>query len=61
MQKNQVIGNHSRRDFVKQTTLAASGIIAAPFLTKANFFSGADDVIKVALIGCGDRGTGAGR
>ena len=30
-----------------------------PLLSKANFFSGADDTIKVALIGCGGRGTGA--
>ena len=27
--------------------------------SRANYFSGADDVIKVALIGCGGRGTGA--
>ncbi len=52
--------NHpSRRDFVKQSSLIAGGLIAAPFLSKANYFSGSDDVIKVALIGCGGRGTGA--
>jgi predicted dehydrogenase len=52
--------NHaSRRDFVKQSSLLAGGLIAAPLLSKANYFSGADDVIKVALIGCGGRGTGA--
>ena len=27
--------------------------------SRANYFSGADDVIKIALIGCGGRGTGA--
>ncbi|NCT74443.1 MAG: Gfo/Idh/MocA family oxidoreductase [Chitinophagaceae bacterium] len=52
-------GVNSRREFVKQSGLLAGGLMAAPFLTKANFFSGADDVIKVALIGCGGRGTGA--
>jgi predicted dehydrogenase len=52
-------GTNSRREFVKQSGLLAGGLMAAPFLTKANFFSGADDVIKVALIGCGGRGTGA--
>ena len=26
---------------------------------KANFFSGAEDTIKVAVVGCGGRGTGA--
>ncbi|HZW65788.1 MAG TPA: Gfo/Idh/MocA family oxidoreductase, partial [Hanamia sp.] len=49
----------SRRDFVKNSSLLAGGLLAAPVLTKANFFSGANDVIKIALIGCGGRGTGA--
>ncbi len=49
----------SRRNFVKQTSLIAGGLMAAPFLTRANYFSGSSDVIKIALIGCGGRGTGA--
>jgi predicted dehydrogenase len=49
----------SRRDFVKQSTILAGGILAVPLMSKANVFSGADDTIKVALIGCGGRGTGA--
>jgi predicted dehydrogenase len=49
----------SRRDFIKNTSLTAGGLLAMPMLSKTNFFSGADDVIKVALIGCGGRGTGA--
>ena len=49
----------SRRDFVKQSSLLAGGLLAAPLFSKANFFSGADDTIKVALVGCGGRGTGA--
>ncbi|MEO5684391.1 MAG: Gfo/Idh/MocA family oxidoreductase [Chitinophagaceae bacterium] len=49
----------SRRDFVKQTSLLAGGLAAAPFLSRANYFSGADDTIKIALVGCGGRGTGA--
>ncbi|MES2005413.1 MAG: Gfo/Idh/MocA family oxidoreductase [Bacteroidota bacterium] len=56
---NDASRNHSRRDFVKQSSLLAGGLIAAPLLSQANFFSGADDVIKVALVGCGGRGTGA--
>ena len=51
--------NASRRDFVKKSTLLAGGLIAAPFFSSANYFSGADDIIKVALVGCGGRGTGA--
>lgn len=49
----------TRRQFVKQGSLLTSGLLAAPFMSRANFFSGSDDVIKVALIGCGGRGTGA--
>src|SRR6185436_1680447 len=56
MEKNQP----SRREFVKQTSLLAGSLIAAPFISQAtNYFSGSDNVIKVALIGCGGRGTGA--
>ena len=50
---------NSRRDFVKQSSLIAGGLMAAPLLSKANYFSGADDTIKIALVGCGGRGTGA--
>jgi len=49
----------SRRNFVKTSSLLTGGLLAAPFLSSANYFSGADDVIKIALIGCGGRGTGA--
>ena len=48
-----------RREFLKQGSLLAGGIFAAPFLSRANYFAGADDAIKVVLIGCGGRGTGA--
>jgi predicted dehydrogenase len=50
---------NSRREFVKQTGILAGGLMVLPSVAGANFFSGADDVIKVALIGCGGRGTGA--
>lgn len=49
----------SRRNFVKQASVMAGGLLAAPVIARANYFSGADDVIKIALIGCGGRGTGA--
>src|SRR6187200_153869 len=49
----------SRRDFVKESSVIAGGLLAMPLLSQANFFSGADTVIKIALIGCGGRGTGA--
>ena len=51
--------NPTRRDFVKNSSLIAGGMLTLPMLSKANYFSGADDTIKVAVIGCGGRGTGA--
>ena len=42
---------NSRRDFVKNTAIITGGAMALPLLSKANYFSGADDVIKIALIG----------
>ncbi len=51
--------SQSRRLFIKKTSLAAGGILAMPILSKANYFSGSSDVIKIALVGCGGRGTGA--
>ncbi len=59
MNNENETGTTSRRDFVKQTSIVAGGLLAMPVLSKANYFSGADDVIKIALVGCGGRGTGA--
>jgi hypothetical protein len=41
---------NSRREFVKQSSLLAGGLIAAPLFTKANYFSNADDTIKIAFV-----------
>jgi predicted dehydrogenase len=50
----------SRREFVKQSSLLAGGLVAAPFLSHAGgYFNSVDDTIKIALVGCGGRGTGA--
>jgi predicted dehydrogenase len=51
--------SNGRREFVKNTSLLTGGLMVAPFLTRANYFAGSDDTIKVALVGCGGRGTGA--
>lgn len=54
------ITDQSRRNFVKKSSILAGGVLAAPLLSHAtNYFSGSSDVIKIALIGCGGRGTGA--
>ncbi|MCU0398101.1 MAG: Gfo/Idh/MocA family oxidoreductase [Cyclobacteriaceae bacterium] len=51
----------SRREFVKQSTLLAGGLMTAPALAGSTSFfnTSADDAIKVAVVGCGGRGTGA--
>ena len=48
----------SRRDFLKQTggVVAASAVVGA---VTARSYAAEDNTIKVALIGCGGRGTGA--
>src|SRR5690242_20641869 len=51
--------NKSRREFVKQTTMLAGGMFVLPTFSRANLFQGEADAIKIALIGCGGRGTGA--
>jgi predicted dehydrogenase len=51
--------DRSRRDFVKQSSLLAGGLMAMPLMSNAGYFNSVDDTIKVAVIGCGGRGTGA--
>ena len=49
-----------RRDFVKKSSLLAGSMMAAPLITKGyGFHNSMDDAIKVAVIGCGGRGSGA--
>jgi len=51
----------NRRDFLKATSVLASGLAASGGLSIARGAHAAgSDVLKVALIGCGGRGTGAG-
>jgi myo-inositol 2-dehydrogenase / D-chiro-inositol 1-dehydrogenase len=59
MNQKNFFNNQSRRNFVKKSSILAGGVLAAPMLSRANYFSGSDNTIKIALIGCGGRGTGA--
>ncbi len=53
-------GPVKRRAFVKQTGLAAGALVSAPLLAKGyGFESSVADEIKVGLVGCGGRGSGA--
>ncbi len=49
----------NRRSFVKKTGALAGGLILAPSMLAARAHIDGDDAIKVALVGCGGRGTGA--
>lgn len=49
----------SRRDFLKTSTAAAVGAAALGHLVAPRAFASGDDTIKVGLVGCGGRGTGA--
>ncbi len=50
----------SRRDFLKTTALAGTGAtLVVPAGFSSSLFASGDDTVKVGLIGCGGRGTGA--
>ncbi|MBX2901468.1 MAG: Gfo/Idh/MocA family oxidoreductase [Cyclobacteriaceae bacterium] len=52
--------SHTRREFVKKTSLLAGSLAALPLISKSQSVNtSVDDAIKIALIGCGGRGTGA--
>ena len=53
------MSNFDRRSFLKTSSIASGALLtAAPQMSSA-FYASAADEIKVALIGCGGRGTGA--
>jgi myo-inositol 2-dehydrogenase/D-chiro-inositol 1-dehydrogenase len=54
---NEKLHEH-RREFLKATALLTGGVMLNQFAFAAGP-SSVDDTIKIALIGCGDRGTGA--
>lgn len=47
-----------RREFLKASALVAGGVMMSGY-SWAGVNSSVDDTIKIALVGCGDRGTGA--
>ena len=49
----------NRRNFVKASSIAMGGMVLAPSMVAAKAHIDGDDTIKVGLIGCGGRGTGA--
>jgi predicted dehydrogenase len=58
--QNQETGNSSRRTFLKTTSALVGGtILGANARIARSAHIGSSDEIKIALIGCGGRGTGA--
>ena len=52
--------NESRRKFVRNSALVVGGgVLASALPVGASAYVKGDDTIKVAVIGCGGRGTGA--
>ena len=52
--KSGKVGNPTRRDFLKASTAAAAAVHFGPSL-----FAAGSDIIRVGMIGCGGRNTGA--
>ena len=52
--------DRSRRDFLKTSAVLSAGAVLGP-LAAGNLYAGASDTIRVGLVGCGGRGTGAAR
>ena len=50
----------SRRDFLRTSTTAAAFALAAPgIILRESAFAANGDTLKIGLVGCGGRGTGA--
>lgn len=50
--------NNHRRDFLKTSALITGGALLTPFTLPGAYAAGTDE-IKIAVVGCGGRGTGA--
>jgi predicted dehydrogenase len=59
MSEGKKMGDGSRRDFLKTSTVAAGAALAGGLTLVPNVHAAGSDMIKVGLIGCGGRGTGA--
>ncbi len=59
MKKKKEDLKSNRRTFLKNTSLIAGSILAAPLSVSSSAYVAGSDVIRVSLIGCGGRGTGA--
>src|SRR5262245_47241837 len=49
----------TRRTFLKSSAGAIAGSVSVPLLAPALLHAGGSDTLRVGLVGCGGRGTGA--
>jgi myo-inositol 2-dehydrogenase / D-chiro-inositol 1-dehydrogenase len=49
----------SRRDFLKTSTVASAGALLAGFAAAPRVHAAGDETLKIGLVGCGGRGSGA--
>ena len=60
--KTPITNSSSRREFIKHSTVIAAGAAAVPLLLNTKSSAAAPgDTLRVGLIGCGGRGTGAAK
>lgn len=58
-EKSNLSNSVSRRDFVKTSALVTGGILTSALGVESSAYAAGNDAIKIALVGCGGRGTGA--
>ena len=58
-ENNSVTAAESRRSFLKKSSLVAAGAAASQFPFVLTSHAAPDDPIRVGVIGCGGRGSGA--
>jgi predicted dehydrogenase len=57
--RNPQVGGASRREFLKVSSVAAGAALAGGLSLARSAHAQGDDTIKIGLVGCGGRGTGA--
>ncbi len=57
--KPDEVKGHSRRDFLKRSATAASAVVVGGLAIGRTAHAAGSDTLKIGLIGCGGRGTGA--
>ncbi len=57
--KSSYLNKLSRRDFVKASSITAGGLLLGSLPLGSTAYAAGSDLLKIALIGCGSRGTGA--